>query len=128
MTSAREQLSAAGEFSREKGERFQQYLRRDLERTAEEVRSAGRETARRLNPSRLGAGAVASIAAVLDSAGGALQRLGEQTGEALDYRTGELSSAGTLTCKSCGQEVRLVKTTVVPPCAKCAGTTFRKGY
>jgi isocitrate dehydrogenase len=128
MTAAREQLAAAETISREQGERFQRFLRRDLERTAEELRTAQRETAERLHPARLGAGALASIAAVLGSAGGALQRLGEQAGEGLDYRTGELSSAGTLTCKACGQEVSITKTTIVPPCARCAGTTFRKGY
>ena len=45
-----------------------------------------------------------------------------------DRKTGEITSAGTLTCTACGQKVHLKSTGVVPPCPSCHATQFRKGY
>ena len=52
----------------------------------------------------------------------------EKTKETLTYKTGEMTSAGTLTCKACGQSMQLKHTGHVPPCSKCSGTLFSKGY
>jgi len=40
------------------------------------------------------------------------------------YRTGEVCSAGTLRCNSCGQTMRLSKTSHIPPCPRCHRTEF----
>lgn len=45
----------------------------------------------------------------------------------LTFRTGDITSAGTLTCENCGWVLRTTRTTVLPPCPQCADTTFRKG-
>ena len=128
MDVAREQFSAAGEFSAEQGEVFKQFMRRDLEQTGQDMQALGKDAKERLHPARLGAGALSSMARLLDSAGSALQSLSRKAEEALHYHTGDLTAAGTLTCTKCGQTVQLKRTAKVPPCPSCHGTEFRKGY
>lgn len=45
---------------------------------------------------------------------------------AMTFRTGDITSAGTLTCAGCGWTVRTTRTTVLPPCPQCTETAFRK--
>ena len=49
-----------------------------------------------------------------------------RTDPSITFRTGDITSPGTLTCTSCGWKVRLTRTTMLPPCPQCAETTFRK--
>jgi len=128
MEGAREQFTAAGEFSAEQGEAFKKFMRRDLEQTAEEMRALGQEAKERLNPARLGAGALSSMARLLDAAGVALQSLSQKAEDVLHFSTGDITTAGTLSCTQCGQTVQLKRTTKIPPCPGCHGTRFRKGY
>ena len=128
MDIARQQLSSAGEFSVEQGEAFKQYLIRDLHQTAEDMHNLGAEAKERLNPARLGAGALSTLSKLLHAAGGAITTLSNKTEESLLYKTGEITMAGTLTCSACGHKVQLKSTGVVPICPECQGTGFRKGY
>lgn len=128
METAREQIAAAGEFSAEQGELFKKYLRRDLTQTELDMQALGKEAKERLHPSRLGAGALSSISRLLDATGSALHSLSRHTKEALTFNTGDITTAGTLTCTQCGQKVQLKHTTRIPPCPNCHGTEFRKGY
>ena len=128
LEKAREQMTSLGEFSSEQGEVLKQYLARDLDQTISDAKQFGEEAKERLHPARLGAGALSSFAAVLELTGNALHTLGEKTKEQLTYKTGEMTSAGTLTCQKCGHQVQLKKTGHVPPCAKCNGTVFTKGF
>ncbi|MEO7744135.1 MAG: hypothetical protein ABIR98_14455 [Usitatibacter sp.] len=45
---------------------------------------------------------------------------------ALTFRTGDITTAGSFTCESCGWTLRTARTTLLPPCPQCAQTTFRK--
>lgn len=128
LEKAREQLTALGEVSAERGEELKQYLARDLDQTMADAQKLGEEAKERLNPSRLGAGALASLATVLAATGNALQSLSQKARGSLVYKTGEMTSAGTLTCQDCGQKIHLKETGHVPPCPKCNGTQFSKGY
>lgn len=128
MELSRQQLTVAGEFSAEQGEVFKRYLRRDLEQTAKDMRQLGEEAKEHLNPARLGAGALSSLAKLLHTAGGVMTALSAKAEEALVYQTGEVTMAGTLTCSACGHKVQLKATGIVPACPACQGTRFRKGY
>jgi len=128
LDKAYEQLAAVGEFGAEQGHDLKKYLARDLDQTIVDAQQLGDEAKERFHPARLGAGALSSIAAVLEYTGNALQSLSRTTKETLEYRTGEMTSAGTLTCQECGQTVQLKHTGHVPPCPKCSGTLFSKGY
>jgi len=128
MDKASAQMTALGEFSTEQGQEFRRSLARDLDQTVADAQKLGEEAKERLHPARLGAGALASLASVLDFTSQALQNLSNKTHQALTYKTGEITTAGTLTCKACGQQVHLKHTGHVPPCPKCSGTVFTKGY
>jgi len=128
MDAARTQLSAAGEFSAEQGEAFAKFMRRDLDQTAEDMRALRLEAGERLSPSRVGAGALSSMARLLEATGSALQDLSRRAEKTLHFNTGEITAAGTLTCTQCGQKVQLKRSSHIPPCPSCHGTEFRKGY
>lgn len=128
LEKSREQLTALGEFSVEQGEDLKKFLARDLDQTILDAKHLSEEAKERLNPARLGAGALSSLAAVLESTGNALHSLSGKTREKLTYKTGEMTTAGTLTCQVCEQEIHMMKTGHVPPCPKCGGTLFNKGY
>ena len=122
------QLTVLGEFSAEHGEKLKEYLARDLDQTISTAQRLGEEAKERFHPARMGAGALASLAAVLEFTGNALHALSDKAKGSLAYKTGEMTSAGTLTCQACGQKVHLKGTGHVPPCPKCNGTLFNKGY
>jgi Zn finger protein HypA/HybF involved in hydrogenase expression len=128
LDKAHEQMTALGEFSAEQGAELKQYLARDLDQTISDAQQLGEEAKERFHPARLGAGALSSLATMLEFTGNALHSLSSKTKETLTYRTGEMTSSGTLTCQACGQKVQLKKTGHVPPCPKCNGTLFNKGY
>ena len=128
MDHARQQMEAAGGFSAEQGEAFKRFLRRDLEQTGVDMQRLGKEAKVSLHPARVSAGALSSLAKVLSATGSMLTSLSEKAEHALTYQSGEITMAGTLTCSTCGKVVHLGKTSVVPVCDKCQGTTFRKGY
>ena len=128
LEKAREQLTTLGEFSAEQGEVLKQYLARDLDQTISDAQQLGDEAKERLHPARLGAGALSSLATVLESTSNMLHSLSVKAKEQLVYKTGEMTSAGTLTCQNCGHQIQLKKTGHVPPCSKCNGTLFTKGY
>ncbi|MDQ7012056.1 MAG: NADP-dependent isocitrate dehydrogenase [Mariprofundaceae bacterium] len=128
MEKAREQLTAAGTFSEEQGKKLKEFLERDFSDVAQTLRNVGDEAQKRLNPARLGAGALASLSALFHAAGTTLSGLAERTDKVLSYRSGEITSAGTLTCVSCGNEMHFKKTGRIPPCPKCHATEFKKSY
>ena len=125
---AHEQMTALGEFSEERGAELKQYMARDLDQTISDAQKLGEEAKEKLHPARLGAGALASLASALEFTSNALQSLSDKTKGKLTYTTGEMTSAGTLTCQACGAEIQLKGTGHVPPCPKCSGTLFTKGY
>ena len=45
---------------------------------------------------------------------------------ALTFRTGDITSAGTLSCAGCGWTIVSSRTTMLPPCPQCSETAFRK--
>lgn len=128
MEVTREQMAAAGEFSAEQGEVFKRYLKHDFENTVVDMRKMGVTAKDRFNPSRLGAGALSSLAKLLHATGGALMELSEKTEEALLYKAGDITTAGTLTCTECGHSIQLKQTSNVQVCANCQNNTFRKSY
>jgi hypothetical protein len=128
LEKAHEHLTEAKEFSEEQGQELKHYLARDLDQTISHAQQLGEEAKERFNPARLGAGALSSIATVLEFTGNTLRSLSDKTKKTITYKTGEMTSAGTLSCQKCGQKVHLKHTGHVPPCPKCSGILFTKGY
>ncbi|MGK2906831.1 MAG: zinc ribbon-containing protein [Desulfuromonadales bacterium] len=122
---AKEELSAAGDFSRERADKLGEYVRRDLKTNAGRVTDAVRKA---VEPMRVAAGVQSAFSRMLTSASETLAELAERSEKLLEYKTGEITSPGTLTCKDCDAEMHMSKTTRIPPCPKCHKTIFRKSY
>jgi isocitrate dehydrogenase len=45
---------------------------------------------------------------------------------AMTFRTGDITSAGTLTCENCGWTIQTTRTTLLPSCPQCGETSYRK--
>lgn len=45
---------------------------------------------------------------------------------AMTFRTGDITTAGTVTCESCGWTIRVSRTTMLPGCPQCGDTAYRK--
>ena len=125
MEKAREQLTAAGIFSEQQGKNLKAFLERDFSQITATMRDEAKE---KLNPARVSAGAIASLTALLNMAGSALTSAAEKAEQAITCRSGEITSAGTLKCVACGDELHFKKTGRIPPCPKCHATEFRKSY
>ncbi|RME81941.1 MAG: NADP-dependent isocitrate dehydrogenase [Zetaproteobacteria bacterium] len=125
LEKARAQLTAAGVLGEEQGKRLKAFMERDL---AHLVTELSEEAKSRLHPARIGAGAIAVLAQLARSAGETLRGLAERAEATITVHSGEITSAGTLVCVDCGQELRFKRTGRVPPCPKCGGTLFRKRY
>jgi len=122
---AKEELSAAGDFSRENADRLGEYVRRDL---MDSTRRAGETVKKVVDPQRLAVGVQSAFSRLLSSAAVTLTEFAERSEKLLEYKTGEITSPGTLTCKECSAEMHMTKTTRIPPCPKCYKTYFRKSY
>jgi rubrerythrin len=46
--------------------------------------------------------------------------------QAFIYKTGEITSAGTLICDQCGEKLHFYKAGKIPTCPSCHATTFRR--
>ena len=126
LEKAKEELSGAGEFfSREHAEKIGAYVLRDLSENAGKAREA---MVKALDPHRVTAGVQSVFARILASTGETLSELADIAERGLEFHTGEVTSPGTLTCRDCGAEVHMTRTSRIPPCAKCHKTAFRKSY
>jgi isocitrate dehydrogenase len=125
MDKAREQLTAAGKFTEEQGHKLKAFLENDFSRVSQEMKAGAKE---KLNPSRLGAGALSSMAKLLHKTGVALSSFADKADDALACKSGEITSAGKLKCNACSYEMHFKKTGRIPPCPKCHKTEFTKGY
>jgi len=125
LEKARRNLTAAGAFSEEQGQKLKKFMERDFTHMASEMRDEARV---KLDPSRLGAGAMSSISSLLRGAGSLLSDVANRADRNLTCRSGEITSAGTLICTACGHEIHKKKTGRVPPCPKCHATEFKKSY
>jgi Zn finger protein HypA/HybF involved in hydrogenase expression len=102
-----------------------EYVRRDLKANADKATEAVKKA---VEPHRVSAGVQSIFTRILTSAAGTLTELAEKSEKSLEYKTGEITSPGTLTCKNCEAEMHMTKTTRIPPCPKCHKTIFRKSY
>lgn len=125
LKKAKEELSSAGDFSREHADKLGEYVRRDLKENADKAKAA---VVKAVEPQRVAAGVQSAFTRILTSAAETLTELSERSEKLLEFKTGEITSPGTLTCKECDAEMHMTKTTRIPPCPKCHKTIFRKSY
>ena len=125
LKKAKEELASAGDFSREQADKLGEYVRRDLKENADKAKEAVKKA---VEPQRVAAGVQSAFTRILTTAAETLTELAERSEKSLEFKTGEITSPGTLTCKECDAEMHMTKTTRIPPCPKCHKTVFRKSY
>ncbi len=125
---ASEVTTAAGEFTSEQIDRVSGYVRRDMFSLSENRERATELFRERLRPSRVKSGFLSLASEVFERAGSGLSRLSDRIEAPLKFETGEVTGPGTLTCTSCGSQMRFRDSGRIPPCPRCHKTEFRKGY
>jgi hypothetical protein len=128
IESAKEEMVQAGKFSREQGERLKKYLERDLMSEDKGVGKISKTLKETLEPQRVGSGIQSTLGKILHALGNAFSEWSSKIEDNLNYKTGELTSPGTLVCKKCEAKMRFKKTGRIPPCPKCSSTGFKKTY
>jgi len=128
LKKASEEIAASGEFTREKAEKVGDYLRRDLTEFGSRMHKATDTVKEAAEPHRVVAGMQSGLAKMLATAADVLTELAGKSEQVLEFKTGEVTSPGTLTCKDCGKEMHFKATVRIPPCPQCHKTRFRKSY
>lgn len=128
LKKAREEMAAGGDYSREQAERIAANLRRDLGEVGKKAQQARNAVIEAVEPHRVAAGVQSGLSRLLTAAADLLAELAGKSEEALEYKTGEVTSPGTLTCKECGKEMHFKSTVRIPPCSQCHKIVFRKSY
>ena len=125
LKKAKDEMSKAGDLSSEQMDKIASYVKRDVTENAGKATEAVKKA---VDPQRVAAGAQSIFARILNSASDALSDLAEKAERQVEFKTGEVTSAGTLTCKECDAEMHMKTTGRIPPCPKCHKTIFRKSY
>ena len=128
LKKAGDEISAGGEYTREQAEKIGQYLRRDLSEVGKKAQLARDSVIDAVEPRRVVAGVQSGLSRLLRTAADVLSELAGKSEQVLEFKTGEVTSPGTLTCKSCGKEMHFKSTVRIPPCPSCHSTFFRKSY
>ncbi len=129
IDAAREKAVEVGEITREEANRIGDYVRRDIEDAASFL---GGERTRefvdwlRFDISRIEDGLLELFTSVADRTKLELLQLQERARHADEYRSGEITSIGTLYCASCGQPLHFHRTSHIPPCPSCHGARFTR--
>lgn len=125
---ARERAVELGETTREEAERIGNYLRRDMREMADYLNETGKEyrTWFHMDLELIEARLLDLITSVADQTRLELAQWTEQAQRAEDYHSGQVTAPGILECIACGEQLRLVKTSRVPPCPRCRSTEFRR--
>lgn len=100
----------------------------DLGALAQNVERGAEFLQRMFDPGRVTSGFLSVAGALLEDASEALDSWKDRIERPLLRTTGEITGPGTLTCTGCGEEIEMEDAGRVPPCWKCHGTEFHKGY
>ncbi len=127
---AKQKASDLGELSREEADKVADYIKRDLREAGEFLSENGKQLKDWLKfdleyaEVRL----AEMFAGLADTTRIELERIAERARAVGEWRTGEITSIGTLRCKGCGELLHFDKTGHIPPCPRCHGTVFKKEF
>lgn len=128
LKKAGDEVSSGGEYTREQAEKIAGYLRRDLSEVGKKAQQARDSVLNAVEPHRVAAGVQSGLSRLLGTAADLLNDVVGKSEHVLEFKTGEVTSPGTLTCKECGKEMHFKSTVKIPPCPHCHKTVFRKSY
>ena len=129
IEAAKDTAVELGELTRDEADLLGAYVKRDLEdvghylaRTGEDLTSWLQFDVQLIETQLLG-----MFMEAADQTKLAHLQLADQARQASEYRTGEITSVGTLQCAQCGELLRFSATAHIPPCPKCHHTVFTRG-
>ena len=125
---AGEELSSAGDYTREQTEKISAFIKRDIQHTVNNASKSTESVKESVDPQRIVVGAKSIFSKILSQTADTLSQWAQKSEQTLEYKTGEVTSPGTLTCKNCGEVIHMRKTGRIPPCPKCHQTFYRKSY
>lgn len=128
LKKAGDELSSAGNFTKEQVEKVSKYIKHDIQHTFAGAEKGAQPIKEAVNPKRIVVGAQSLFSKILLSTAETLSDWAEKSEHLLEYKTGEITSPGTLTCKKCSEQIHIKKTGRIPPCPKCHHTMYRKSY
>jgi hypothetical protein len=100
IKSARESMVKAGELSQHESEQLKEYLRCDLEQGAKYFEHFKEQAKETLQPARMQAGFLDFTSMLAHNTSQLFDRLAEWADNAACYQTGQITSAGTLKCRT----------------------------
>lgn len=124
---AKEAAVEVGKLTKREAENLAEYVKKDLVNAAEQFETATTEFSEELSEEvkDVEAGFFYWMLTLADPA--KIQLRDFLIGMQLeDFHAGEVTSAGTLECQSCGKQIHLEKTSHIPPCPECSGTEYKK--
>ncbi len=128
LKKAGEEFASAGSFTREQAEKVSAFVKRDMQHAVDNAAKARESLKDAVAPGRVAAGAQSLMSKILSGTAATLNEWAEKSEKQLEFKTGEVTSPGTLTCRNCGEQIHMRKTARIPPCPSCHQTLFRKAY
>jgi hypothetical protein len=128
LKKAAEELASVGSFTREQSDRISEFVKKDFHQAVGSAVKAKDSFKEAVDPKRVAAGAQSLFSRILTNTAETLNEWAQKTEQQLVFKTGEITSPGTLTCKSCDEQLHMKNTARIPPCPKCHGVLFRKSY
>ena len=128
IKNARNKAVELGEISAEEAEKIGGWIKRDMEEASLYLASGGREFANwlKFDIEQVEKRVLNVLLSVADRTKLELEAF-ERSIEANNiYRAGEITGAGVLACKDCGEQMHFYETSTIPACAKCKGTKFKR--
>lgn len=128
IDAASERLQDVGEFTGEQLSVAKMSIQLDLLALADNTERSSDFIRNRLNPGRVASGLLSAAGSLLERTSDAFDSWKDLVRQPLERRTGQVTGPGTLTCAKCKEEIDMEDTGRIPPCWKCHGTKFLKGY
>ena len=125
---AGDDLSSAGDFTREQAEKVSTFIKRDIQHVVDSADKGKENVKEAVDPKRIVAGAQSFFSKILSNTAETLSDWARKSEQQLEFKTGEVTSPGSLTCKNCGEVIHMRRTAKIPPCPKCHQTLYRKSY
>lgn len=126
IEAAKDTAVELGELTRDEADLLGAYVRRDLEdvgqylaKTGEDLNSWFQFDVQLIETQLLG-----MFMDAADQTKLAYLQLADQAQQAAEYRSGEITTVGTLQCVQCGELLHFSATAHIPPCPKCRHTHF----
>lgn len=128
IKNASEKAVELGEITAEEAEKIGGWIKRDMEEASLYLASGGREFADwlKFDIEQVEKRVLDVLLSIADRTKLELAAFERSIEAHNTYRAGEITGAGVLACKACGEQMHYYETTTIPVCPKCKGTKFAR--